>query len=160
MKLDLGCGPNCKEGFVGVDVLRFPGVEYFVNLGKAPWPWKTGTVDEVWCSHMVEHLTAKERIHFINELYRVLKQGSKATIVTPYWSSSRAYGDLTHQWPPVVEHWYLYLDKTWRQGYAPHNTEYRCNFHCLVQYAHNPNATDEAHVNAIEDMAAILTKVS
>jgi hypothetical protein len=24
MKLDLGCGPNCREGFIGVDVMRFP----------------------------------------------------------------------------------------------------------------------------------------
>jgi hypothetical protein len=107
---------------------------------------------------MVEHLTAKERIHFVNELYRVMKPKALATIVTPYWASSRAYGDLTHQWPPVVENWYLYLDKNWRQGYAPHNTEYRCDFACMIQYAHNKDSTDKAHVNAIEDMAALLTK--
>ena len=32
-------------------------------------------------SHMLEHLEWPERVHFFNELGRVLKQGGKATII-------------------------------------------------------------------------------
>ncbi len=133
LKLDLGCGINKKEGFLGVDARKFKGVDKVADLTKK-WPWKTGSVDEVHCSHTVEHFTAKERIHFVNELYRVLKPNAKATIVVPHWASQRAYGDLTHQWPPVSEFWFYYLDKTWRATNAPHNDGYTCDFNVTWGY--------------------------
>ncbi len=86
-------------------------------------------------SHFIEHLGAVDRIHFANELYRVLIRGGKATVVTPHWSSPRAYGDLTHQWPPVCEWWFLYLNKGWRDSQAPHNDEYRCDFEITYGYS-------------------------
>lgn len=159
MKIDIGCGREPKEGFIGVDIEKFPEVQIVLDAGKQRWPWKDNSVEEVWCSHVVEHLTAKERIHFVNELYRVLKPGAFATIVTPYWSSSRAYGDLTHQWPPVVEDWYKYLDKQWRSYYTPHSHGYTCDFYTEVKYALNPMNPKTTDVNGIEDMAAIITKL-
>lgn len=128
MKLDLGCGKRKKDGFIGVDSRAFDGVDVVCNLGKDPWPWENGSVDEAHCSHMLEHLKPAERIHFANEMYRVLKPGGKASIITPHFASVRAYGDLTHEWPPVVSFWYLYLNKAWREENAPHNDAYTCDF--------------------------------
>lgn len=128
VKLDLGCGKNKREGFLGVDSRSFDGVDVVCDLGKEPWPWENNSVDEVHCSHLLEHLTPVERIHFANELCRVLKQGAKAAIITPHYASVRAYGDLTHQWPPVVSFWYLYLNAEWRNLNAPHNDTYTCDF--------------------------------
>jgi hypothetical protein len=128
LRLDLGCGTRPKEGFSGVDSRAFDGVGVVCNLGADVWPWGNETVDEVHCSHMLEHLTATERVHFANELCRVLKKGAKATIITPHFASVRAYGDLTHQWPPVVSFWYLYLNAEWRKVNAPHNDQYTCDF--------------------------------
>lgn len=133
MKLDLGCGRNKKEGFIGVDSLSFPEVDIVHDLTKT-WPWENDSIEEVHCSHTVEHLTAEERIFFVNELYRVLKVGGKATIITPHWCSTRAYGDLTHKWPPVCEMWFFYLDKAWRESQAPHNNFYTCNFDATWGY--------------------------
>ena len=97
------------------------------------------SVDEVHCSHMIEHLTAPERIHFINELYRVLKPKAKATIIAPHWASCRAYGDLTHQWPPVSEFWFYYLSKEWRAINAPHSVyNDEVDFDCTWGYGMNP----------------------
>lgn len=131
LKLDLGCGTSKQPGFVGVDVRGFPGVDVVADL-RGPWPWDDGSVDEAFSSHFVEHLTAPERIHFVNELYRVLRIGAKATIVAPNWASARAYGDLTHQWPPVSPFWFPYLNRAWRSQHAPHNDFYTCDFE--VQY--------------------------
>jgi len=128
VKLDLGCGKNKKEGFTGVDSRAFDGVDTVCNLGAETWPWETDSVDEVHCSHMVEHLKPMERIHFANELHRVLKPQAKAQIITPHYASVRAYGDLTHEWPPVVTFWYLYLNAEWRKVNAPHNDRYTCDF--------------------------------
>lgn len=141
MKLDLGCGKNKKEGWIGVDSIQFEGVDVVCNLGKDKWPWEDNSIEEAQCSHMVEHLDAKERIHFVNELFRVLKPQGKCLIVTPSATSGRAYGDLTHQWPPVVEMWYYYLNKEWRATQAPHDDiqwnpdGYSCDFDASWGYA-------------------------
>lgn len=130
IRLDLGCGKSKKEGFTGVDVRPFDGVDLVADLRQA-WPWADNSVEEVHCSHFIEHLTGPERIHFVNELYRVLKPNAVAHLIAPHWSSARAYGDLTHQWPPVCEFWIHYLSKPWRESQAPHNDGYVCDFAAL-----------------------------
>lgn len=115
LKLDLGCGVNKREGFTGVDILKFDGVDKVCDLRKAPWPWATDSVDEVHSSHFVEHLQWPERIVFFNELYRVMKDGAKATIITPDPSHDCFFGDPTHG-PPMSSWYTYYLDKEWREG--------------------------------------------
>lgn len=136
-KLDIGCGPNKKEGHVGVDQFDFPGVDVkLVFDGTGVWPWPDNSIGEVHCSHFLEHLGAVDRTHFLNELFRVLAPGAKATIIVPAWSSSRAYGDPTHQWPPIGEMFFFYLMRGWREQNAPH-TDQRWNpqgYNCDFQY--------------------------
>jgi len=132
LKLDLGCGKNPREGFTGVDSRNF-GQPITADLRKK-WPWADNSVAEVHCSHFVEHLTAAERVHFVNELYRILVPEGKAKIVAPHWNSPRAFGDLTHQWPPVSEWWFLYVNKGWREVNAPHS-DYNPEVNFEVAYA-------------------------
>jgi SAM-dependent methyltransferase len=133
MKLDIGCGKNPKEGFDGIDAIDF-GQKYVLDVaakdkkGFIKWPFDDNSVDEIHCSHFVEHLKSDERIHFANEIYRILKDGCKAQLIVPHYGSERAYGDLTHQWPPVVGFWFNYLSKEWREVNAPHNHGYTCDF--------------------------------
>lgn len=166
IRLDLGCGKNPREGFTGVDSRDF-GQAHKVDLGKAKWPWADNSVEEAHSSHMIEHLTAAERIHFVNELYRVLKPGGKCTVIVPHWASCRAYGDLTHQWPPVSEFWFYYLSKDWRATQAPHNDGYKCDFDAAWGYNQHPllNGRNPEYVQhawqfwkeAIQDIQAVLT---
>lgn len=151
LKLDIGCGKNKREGFHGVDSIAFDGVDTVLDVVRrhaplpagvhvfagdmfTPWPWEDNSVDEVHSSHFVEHLDQIERCHFFNELWRVMKPEAKATIITPHWSNARAYGDPTHKWPAISEWFYLYLNKGWRDGNAPHSDAanlpwgYSCNF--------------------------------
>lgn len=165
-RLDLGCGPKKKEGFVGVDSIKFEGVDVVADLRK-PWKWKDSTVDEVHCSHFLEHLTGVERVTFFNELYRVLKKDGKATIIVPSWTSERAYGDPTHQWPPVVGMSFYYLDKNWRAANAPH-----CGYNCDFQFIGGNSLANPWHLktqevqafaqthylNVAQDMHVTLTK--
>src|SRR3972149_5501723 len=102
VKIDLGCGGKKQEGFIGLDRLKFE------------------SVDEAYSSHFLEHLTAMERIHCLNELYRIMKPGAKLTLIVPHFASCRAYGDPTHQWPPMGEMFFYYLSKKWRDENAPH----------------------------------------
>jgi hypothetical protein len=74
-----------------------------------------------------------ERVHFVNELYRVLKMDGKATLIAPHWASCRAYGDPTHR-SVVSEFWFYYLSDEWRAANAPHTDAqylpggFACNF--------------------------------
>jgi len=142
MRLDFGCGPNKRktdaqgqpQTWTGVDSIAFPGVDVVLNVvapsiaseiaggsGFKSWPWGDNFIEEAHASHFVEHLEPTERWHFFNELYRILKPGAKATIITPDWCSQRAYGDMTHKWPPVSGFFWFYLGREWRMANAPHN---------------------------------------
>lgn len=141
-KLDLGCGGNKQQGFIGVDQYKMKGVDIVTDLTKK-WPWKDNSVDEVYCSHFIEHLTnfndKWERVHFFNELYRVLKKGAKATIILPHWCSNRYYGDPTHK-EPFSEMGFYYIRKEWRESQAPHSDKkynkhgYSCDFEATWGY--------------------------
>lgn len=151
-KLDFGCGPNKKAGFYGVDSMKFPGVDLVFDLTKK-WPWKNESIEEAHASHFVEHLKPMERVHFMNELYRVLIPEGKCSIIVPHWCSQRAYGDLTHQWPPVSEFWFYYLDKEWRKNNAPHNDFYTCDFTVTWGYGLHPAVqprNQEYQLNAMQ----------
>lgn len=170
LKLNLGCGLHRMEGFVGVDIRKTEVAEVVCDLATERWPWADGSVDEVHCAHMFEHVPRLARLHFMNELYRVLKQGGKATIVTPHWASGRAYGDLTHEWPPVAPFFYAYLNKAWRAKNALHTEDaYKCDFDVTHGYTTNPakctGMNDERAKYAVEnlidcadDMIATLVK--
>ena len=174
MKLDIGCGKNKKEGFTGVDQYAMDGVDVVLNVAKDRWPWEDGSVEEAHCSHFLEHLDATERVHFYNELYRVLKVGGKATIITPHWASNRAYGDPTHKWPPVAEMGFFYLKKEWRDSQAPHTdvkwnpSGYSCDFDAVWGYSFSPELANrnqeyvqfalQNYKEAAQDLHANLTK--
>lgn len=144
IRLDIGCGKNKKPGFVGMDQYPMEGVDVVHDVRK-PWPYENESVEEVHCSHFLEHLTGEERVTFFNELYRVMKPGAKAMIITPHWASGRAYGDPTHKWPPVSEFGFFYLLRNWRESNAPHTdakwnkSGYDCDFECTGGYSMHPS---------------------
>jgi len=175
LRIDIGCGKNKREGFLGVDQFAMDGVDVVMDV-RQRWPWDDNSVDEAHCSHFLEHLTGNERVVFMNELYRVLKPDAKATIITPHWGSQRAYGDFTHQWPPVSEMFYAYLSSDWRSSQAPHTDSrwnsagYSCNFECTYGFGLHPSLYDMSEADrqeymqwnkeAIADMVATLIKKS
>ena len=115
-----------------------------------------------------------ERVFFFNELHRVLKPGAKCTLIVPHWSSCRAYGDPTHQWPPVSEFAWFYLNRPWRDANAPHTDAavlpggFKCHFEVTWGYSLEPgvasrNTEYQQHATtyfkeACQDMIATLVK--
>ena len=166
LRLDIGCGKTKMDGWEGVDSIDF-GQKHVHDIRKG-LPWiADGSVSEVRSSHFVEHLTGTERIAFFNELYRVMKVGATAQIVTPNWSHACAYGDPTHQWPPMSQWYPLYLNKAWRDVNAPH-APYTCDFDHVVagswdQSIEGRNAEHKqfamnSYTNAWRDLIVTLTK--
>lgn len=183
LRLDLGAGKgrNTPEGFMKIDKIKYPGLDKVVDLcahqgwpgqvGKfAPWPWKTGSVDEVHSNYLLPFLTPRERVHCMNELYRVLKPGAKAQMITPYWAACKGYGDVTTYYPPIAEAWYARLNKAWRDAQNYDDPDgYTCNFDHTVGYGLHPTITArnmeyQQHAvsffkEAAQDLVATLIKV-
>lgn len=179
IKIDIGCGGN-KVGpeWIGLDKYPMKGVDRVIDLGSERWPFKDDSVDEAHSSHFLEHLTnfndKWERVHFFNELYRVMKQGAKAQLIFPHWCSNRYYGDPTHK-EPFGEMGFFYLKKEWREAQAPHTdikwnkNGYSCDFEVSWGNTIHPELVSRSeefkqmattfYKEALQDIYATLIKI-
>lgn len=170
VKVNLGCGQQLEEGWTGVDCVESkPGVIVH-DLFTFPWPFADESVDEAFSSHFFEHVPGRLRFKWMDELWRILKPGAKAIIITPYYSSMRASQDPTHEWPPVSEASYLYFNRPWREmnGLTHGPYEMKCNFDYQVGIGYDqsllPRADDyrafaaKHYMNAISDIFVTLEK--
>src|ERR1044071_8447624 len=106
IRLDLACGNNKREGFIGIDQsLEKTQADVAHDLESYPWPFSEGYADEVFCSHFIEHVV--DLIAFMNEVWRVMKSGGTATFVAPYYTSVWAIQDPTHK-RSISEQTFLY----------------------------------------------------
>lgn len=55
-KIDLACGDNKREGFAGIDIVKTSSTDYVLDLQKYPWPIEDESVEEINCSHYIEHI--------------------------------------------------------------------------------------------------------
>jgi SAM-dependent methyltransferase len=168
MKLDLGSGGNKREGFLGVDISPDCGADIVHDLRVAPWPFEDASVEEVHCSHFFEHLTGAERIVFVEEMYRVMKPGAQAYMITPYWSSMESVQDPTHQWPPIAQGSYYYFNKTWRDQvridhYGIHS-DFDIRFEFMLHKEWQQRSPQEQqfaarhYLNVVSELIAVLTR--
>jgi predicted SAM-dependent methyltransferase len=105
LKLNLGCGNQVVPGWVNVDYALGARLATAPVLGAAvrklgpfrmswdprihihdltkPLPWPAGTVDAVYSSHTVEHMTRDDGRRLVAEAFRVLKPGGVLRVVVP-----------------------------------------------------------------------------
>ena len=104
----------------------------------------------------------------MDELYRVLAPGGKATVITPYYTSVRATQDFTHEWPPISPQSFLYFNKKWREDNKLTHGHYdmKCDFDFTYGYSINADVglrNDEArafavanYLNSVDDLHTTL----
>ncbi len=91
MKLNLGANDRKFDGFRSVDIV--PPADEIADLTQ-PWPWSDSSVEEILAFDVVEHLPDKRQT--LNEIWRVLVPGGKATIEVPTIRGVGAVCDPTH----------------------------------------------------------------
>lgn len=144
-----------------------------VDLSKAdfdllkPWPYKAGSVDEIACLHVLNKIPGKLRGKFMDEAWRVLKDGGKLTVIAPYYSSMRAVADFDYEWPPLSEMSFLYFNKGWREINKSH-LELKCDFDFTYGYSADPETATRSqdvqsfwikhYSNAVIDLQLNLVK--
>ncbi len=94
-KLNLGCGKDIRKGYINLDIVKMKGVDVVHNLNKFPYPFKSNEFDEVYTSHVLEHLD--NFIQVMEELKRICKPGARIIIRVPHFSCGVSYRDPTHQ---------------------------------------------------------------
>ena len=98
--LNLGCGKDIRrntneEKWVNMDVSKLPGVDVVHNVNKCPWPFKVNTFDEIYASHVLEHVD--NLIKCLEEIYRISKNDAKIIVKVPFFPSIYAMTDPTHK---------------------------------------------------------------
>lgn len=96
------------------------------GIGSGGWVLKDDTVDELFSSHLVEHVP--DLVAFMHEAYRVLKPGGRFIVQHPYQHSNRAWQDPTHVRALNEVSW-SYYDANWRKSIGiDHYDGFSCNF--------------------------------
>jgi SAM-dependent methyltransferase len=93
--LDLGCGPNKVPGTIGVDRYAVHGVDVVQDLDVYPYPFKSGSFDEIHARHVLEHV--ESAVRFMAELHRIAANGARIYIQTPHYSYTGSWRDPTHR---------------------------------------------------------------
>lgn len=165
IKVNIACGQQKQDGYIGIDKIKTPAVDIVHDLDIFSWPFEDSSVDEVVCSHYIEH--TKDLIKFMDELCRIMKVGAKATIIAPYYSSIRCWQDPTHV-RAISEYTFLYFNKKWREDNKLDHYGIVSDFDFVYGYSLDPawaNRSEEARVfamkhywNVISDIHVTLTK--
>ena len=108
VKLNLGCGIRLVKGFVNIDnsfdlkdlqqkkgIFKNAVIERgstFMRCDMKKLPFKDNSVDYVESMESIEHIPIKEVVLVFNEIYRVLKPGHEALIVT------LDFADIAKRW--------------------------------------------------------------
>ena len=150
MKLNLGCGKNLKEGYVGVDVIDYSDIFPKGKFVKADlfkeFPFDDNSIEEVYAAHFIEHIPQDRVIWFFNEVYRILIPSGIFEIHVPPTQSPDgkacrgAFADPTHRsyWNDLS---FRYFDMSWKGAYGiKGNYGIKCNFKQVkVEFIHETN---------------------
>lgn len=89
-KLNIGCYITMFHyGWVNIDMLNLQdfakshGYKFLQRNVAQGLLFEANTVDLIYCSHMIEHLTYEEGENFLKECYRVMKPGAVGRFIMP-----------------------------------------------------------------------------
>src|SRR3990170_626254 len=91
MKVDLGCGVNKPDGYVGIDTLPGADIQHDLREGI---PLPDNSVQYLRGKDFLEHLP--DTIALMNECWRVLQPGGQFEIVVPRFPHVDSVKDPTH----------------------------------------------------------------
>lgn len=111
IRLDIGCGESKHQGFIGIDMEPYLGVDIVHDIEVTPWPLPAESVITAISSHVLEHINPHKGvfIKMMDEVWRVMKPHGQFAFVVPYAGSHAYYQDPTHC-NPINETTMMYFD--------------------------------------------------
>jgi SAM-dependent methyltransferase len=93
--LDIGCGTNKYKGAIGLDHNPLTDADVIHDLRDLPYPFADNEFDLVYAAHLVEHIP--DVIPFVEELYRITRNGGTIQFITPHYTNPDWNCDPTHK---------------------------------------------------------------
>jgi predicted SAM-dependent methyltransferase len=88
IKLDLGCGQHKLEGYIGLDIEPFEGVDYIVDIcDHIPYP--DNSVGLINCTQVLEHL--ENPLDALKEMHRISTDDAVITLSIPNLMNVRRF---------------------------------------------------------------------
>ena len=94
ININLGCGDQNLEGYIGIDILQRKGTDIICDL-ENPLLVAAESVDLIYTKSVLEHVENLEKI--LREVDRILAPSGKFYIYVPHWSNPFFYSDYTHK---------------------------------------------------------------
>lgn len=120
MRLNLGCGPDIKEGYINIDTCPFN--DKVVAMDIKNLQFEENTIDEIYAKDILEHLTYTEAKQCVKNWSKVCKTGAKIFIQTICWDLFlKAYNDKI--WDMETINYMLFAGINWVDG-IPRNEDF------------------------------------
>ena len=111
--LNIGCGDYKIKGFISLDYYskyyyhkkKFDSIHY--DIRKDNIPFESNSIDNIYCSHVIEHIETSHIEKFFKECHRVLKKNSILRIACP--DSFFLYQQMLNY--PEYYNWHHYYSK-------------------------------------------------
>lgn len=111
-RLDLGCGPSKKEGYIGIDIYPYPYADVVRDVNRHGLPFDDDSADEVRACHFLEH--CRDLVFVMNEIWRVLKPGCRLVAIVPIVEvGTGAFRDPTHVRYFNKDSFHYFTEHTW-----------------------------------------------
>lgn len=94
--LDVGCGKNKSDGYIGIDKITADNVDHVIDVDKSGLTeWAESSVAGIRSVHFIEH--CENFFYVMNEFHRVLKPEGRLYLVAPYGNGYYWQRDPTHK---------------------------------------------------------------
>jgi hypothetical protein len=117
LKIDLGCGLAKRPGFTGVDFAGEPDV--LCDIATNPLPFADLSVDHIFSSHCLEHISIDSLPHVFKEITRIAADNALVEIWHPHPSHSDSFilGHVSHLSEAIYlgfrHYWTNFLGAQW-----------------------------------------------
>lgn len=83
MKLNVGCGSVRKEGYINIEAKRTSASDMVGNALQLDQKFRPNSIDEIYSSHMFEHLDKKDASEFLDICHKLLKKQATLFLAIP-----------------------------------------------------------------------------
>lgn len=108
LRVHLGCGKRCLEGYVHVDLSDYPHIDHKHDVRNLPM-FSDNSVDLMYASHVLEYFDRIEVGSVLREWHRALKPGGILRLAVPDFEALsdvyRRYDDLDLIIGPLYGRW-------------------------------------------------------